>query len=355
MIKSTLFHLFLLSFIGSVLSNNSTESDNLINIKTSKDTSISGFSSGGAMTGQMLVAYSSEIKGAGIFSSPPYFCTKGAAISLLDCTTTGVSLYSDQIVLAAKGFEQLGQIDKLSNFKNKKIYMYSGKRDSVVWNGVVKKNQEFFHKLGADITTEYTLSAEHAFPTDFYGNTCGILGKPFINNCNYDGPKEALEYVFGKKLLPNELYKDENIKSFSQRKYQIGYKHSLADTGYIYIPDACYEKQCELHIVFHGCLQTIDDIGLDYIYGTGYLGLAEANDLVILFPQIKKSSLIGNPQGCWDWWGYSETIPKPLQWTFPTKYGVQIQAIHNMMLDLQDGTFGVDSFPISPDFLKSSY
>jgi hypothetical protein len=31
--------------------------------------------------------------------------------------------------------------------------------------------------------------------------------------------------------------------------------------------------------------------------------VADANRLVILFPQVKASTI--NPDGCWDWWGYT--------------------------------------------------
>ncbi|CAI2372789.1 unnamed protein product [Moneuplotes crassus] len=353
--KVMLFHLILLSLVGVVFSANSTESTDLNSIKASKEVSVSGVSSGGAMAGQMIVAYSSKIKGAGIFAAPPYFCTKGAAISVIDCMTTGVSVFSDQLVLAAKGFEKLGQIDSLSNMKNKKIYMFSGKRDSIVWSGVVKKNEEFFRKLGANIETEYSLSAEHTFPTDFFGNSCGKLGKPFINNCDFKGSKHALEHIVGQSLNPKVDYKEENLKSFNQKKYQIGFKHSLDNSGMIYVPDGCKNKACELHVAFHGCEQTTKDIGLDYVYGTGFLGLAEANDFIVLFPQVKKSIFGGNPQGCWDWWGYSETIPTPLQWVFPTQSGVQMRAIDNMISDLQSGSFELHSEFAFKDIPKSSY
>lgn len=157
-------------------------------------------------------------------------------------------------------------------------------------------------------------------------------------------------------LKPKVDYKEDSLKSFSQKKYKHGMTHSLADSGMIYVPKACENKECELHIAFHGCAQTINDIGLDYVYGTGFLGLAEANDLVILFPQIKTSKIYPlNPKGCWDWWGYSEVIPMPVQWSFPTNKGVQMRAIREMMKDLQNGRFEFHSEFAFKDILKSSY
>lgn len=79
--------------------------------------------------------------------------------------------------------------------------------------------------------------------------------------------------------------------------------------GFIYIPTACKNKakQCDLHVVFHGCRQTIDHIQTQFIEKTGYLEVAEAFDIVILFPQAEKSEWEPlNPNGCWDFWGYNE-------------------------------------------------
>ena len=39
-------------------------------------------------------------------------------------------------------------------------------------------------------------------------------------------------------------------------------------------------------------------------YKYRYLPWAEANNLIILFP-LTKTDLLKNPQGCFDWWGYS--------------------------------------------------
>jgi len=40
---------------------------------------------------------------------------------------------------------------------------------------------------------------------------------------------------------------------------------------------------------------------------TGLNEVAEANDIIILYPQARKSSTLPmNPKGCWDWWGYVE-------------------------------------------------
>ena len=65
----------------------------------------------------------------------------------------------------------------------------------------------------------------------------------------------------------------------------------------------------------------------------GYNEWAEANDIVVLYPQAAPvlRRLIGmplewpNPQGCWDWWGFTGE-------DFATKSGAQISAV-NAMID----------------------
>lgn len=57
---------------------------------------------------------------------------------------------------------------------------------------------------------------------------------------------------------------------------------------------------CRLHIAFHGCAQTLDDINTTFVTETGYNRWAEANNIVVLYPQAKAT--LTNPEGCWDWY-----------------------------------------------------
>lgn len=232
--KSILVLSLISLLVSSATCANSTDFES---IKASTEVTVSGVSSGGFMSAQMLVAFSNDIKGAGLFASGPWFCTRGTMLTVADCMTTALSIYTDQLLLAAEGFQELGLIDKLSNIKDARVYLWSGTKDYVVWQDVVKKNEDFFRKLGAHIETEYSLNAEHSFPTDFFGNKCGHLGSPFINNCNYKGSKTALEFIMDTSLQPKVDIKDENLKSFSQSKYKSGISSSFGDTGYIYVPD----------------------------------------------------------------------------------------------------------------------
>lgn len=97
----------------------------------------------------------------------------------------------------------------------------------------------------------------------------------------------------------------------------------MGDSAYYYVPTACKTNSCDLHIVYHGCQQTIADIGTEYVTKTEYVNYAETNNIILLFPQAKKSTLMpNNPQGCFDFWGYSDDGLMPLaKEKFSTKDG----------------------------------
>ena len=81
----------------------------------------------------------------------------------------------------------------------------------------------------------------------------------------------------------------------------------MSDTGYVYIPAGCDQQQrCRVHIALHGCLQTADLIGDHYVAHAGYNEWADTNNIIVLYPQTRKSTLMPlNPQACWDWFGYT--------------------------------------------------
>lgn len=98
----------------------------------------------------------------------------------------------------------------------------------------------------------------------------------------------------------------------------------MADEGFVYIPTGCAAgAACKLHIVFHGCKQGIDRLGDQYATTTGYNRWAEANEIVVLYPQAISRLFEGNPNGCWDWWGYDDP-------EYATKNGPQMAAVAQM-------------------------
>ncbi|XP_056425513.1 uncharacterized protein LOC130367135 [Hyla sarda] len=94
--------------------------------------------------------------------------------------------------------------------------------------------------------------------------------------------------------------------------------------GYIYVPASCQSGAvCKLHIVFHGCLQAREKLGDKYARNTGYNQVADLNNFIILYPQAKSN--MSNPNGCWDWWGFSS-------YAYANKNGYQMTGVERMML-----------------------
>jgi len=87
-----------------------------------------------------------------------------------------------------------------------------------------------------------------------------------------------------------------------------------------------------VHVALHGCLQTLDDVGDQFVRLAGYNRWADSNRLVVLYPQVIKRagwtfgtwSFVWNPNGCWDWWGYTGPL-------YHTKEGPQIRVLKAML------------------------
>ena len=55
---------------------------------------------------------------------------------------------------------------------------------------------------------------------------------------------------------------------------------------------------------------------------TGYAQYAEGLNTVVIFPQVVNSTL--NPNGCWDWWGYTSPA-------YASKLGLQMISVRKMI------------------------
>lgn len=91
----------------------------------------------------------------------------------------------------------------------------------------------------------------------------------------------------------------------------------MTEKGYAYIPKNCKTKKCPAHVAFHGCQQSIENIETKFIEFAGYNHVAEANDIIILYPQIRKTT--ENPNWCWDYYGYTSKT----DYDYATLFGVQ--------------------------------
>lgn len=195
----------------------------------------------------------------------------------------------------------LGYIDAVSHLKNDRVYLFSGSADSVVHPEVMHSLRSYYQYFveTSNIVSDFNVPAEHCIPTDGqYGEACASLSSPYIGVCDFDGAGSALRTIYG-DLKPRVSALSSNLIRFSQTPYIEGIETSLSDFGYIYVPTSCANGEtCHLHISFHGCLQTEQDIGDAYASKSGYNEWAESNNIIVLYPYAKKSKELPlNPNG----------------------------------------------------------
>ena len=218
-------------------------------------------------------------------------------------------------------------IDPLEGMEGDRVYLFSGTRDETVDQAVMDVTQEFYGQMGiAEAALRYVadVPAGHAFLADGAPVRCGDTDPPFLNDCDIDQAGDILSWMYG-DLLPEVAPVAAHLQRFDQGAFLTDpAAHSMADEGFVYIPQACAEgTTCKLHIAFHGCKQGIDRLDDQYATATGYNGWAEANGIVVLYPQAISSLIEGNPNGCWDWWGYDDP-------DYATRNGPQMAAVAQM-------------------------
>ena len=123
-------------------------------------------------------------------------------------------------------------------------------------------------------------------------------------HCGYDQAGEILKQIYG-SLNPRNETPDGEWLEFDQRPYfkDLGLD-GLASRGVVYIPKVCRAEQgCRIHIAYHGCAQNRAKVGDVFVKETGFDRWADTNKVIVLYPQTAITAI--NPQGCWDWWGYT--------------------------------------------------
>lgn len=296
----------------------------------------SGISSGAYMAQQLHTAYSQEISGVGIIAGGPYYCAKGQMILALNsCMNVYLDVpEAEKSLTVAQSLEKKGEIDPLINLKGSQVYILTGKSDGTVLPKVVDVVEDFYLKAGvpkSNIEFVSDLDVGHAFPTLGYGNPCATKSEPpFISNCQRDVAGEILSHL---KLVKNGRGKMDRNRFFAFPQPE---QENLQDKGVIYLPKSCEAVgTCDIHIALHGCRQTLDDLKDEFYTQTGYAEWAETNQLIVLFPQAKRS-LPKNPKGCWDWWGYSGK-------DYHKKNGLQMKAIMDSVYLLKAGRLKLES------------
>jgi poly(3-hydroxybutyrate) depolymerase len=317
-------------------------------------TSVSGLSSGGYMAAQFDVAFSASIKGAGIIAGGPYYCAQGdptTATSVCSCTSFACNTQPGStdvpaLIRITDRNARQGSIDPTANLPDHRLWLFSGRIDSIVPQRIMDALVTYYANYvdRSNITYKNDIDAEHAQPTESYGNPCDTLGDPYINNCAYDAAGELLKTIYNTLNPANDGTLGGDFIHFDQTEFLADpTSHGMDTSGWLYVPDMCRKQQsCRLHVVFHGCKQYqsysyfqlgsgIVNFGTTFVRNAGYNRWADSNGIIVLYPQATATLLEGNPEGCWDWWGYDDP-------NYAIKNGRQMSAVRSMVERIVSGS-----------------
>lgn len=305
--------------------------------------SVSGLSSGAYMAVQMHIAYSSIINGSAIFAGGPWYCAEANLFNAeYKCMATSLGTPDVAKLVSLTTTDAVaGLVDQTTFLADDRVYLFSGAKDSVIAEPVMKALQTYYQSFVKiqNIVADYNFPAEHCMPTLSFGEACTTLASPYLGKCNLDSAGVALQVLYGEGIQKGVAVA-ANLKSFDQKPFIKGTGTSLGDTGYVYVPSSCAAGTvCRLHVSFHGCLQTVENIGNSYALNSGYNAWAEANDIIVLYPYAKpSSSLPSNPNGCWDWWAYTDK-------NYCRKTGVQMSFVKRIIDDVTGGSLTPTTTP----------
>lgn len=290
----------------------------------------SGVSSGGYMAVQLHVAHSATVAGVGVIAGGPYYCAQGGLFTALyNCMQPGWWTPVPQpaaLKAHVERFAQAKRIDPPANLKSARIWLFAGSNDRTVYPQVVQALRAFYAGYGAQVSLVDDKPAGHGMVTADHGAACATTEPPFIVDCDYDAAGALLSFLLG-KLAP-ATNPAGRVLRFDQRPFAGGDARgiSMDDSGFLYVPERCAKERCRLHVAFHGCRQGASEIGEDFVRHAGYNRWADANALIVLYPQAIKryTAFTFNPRGCWDWWGYTGS-------DYATRNAPQIRAVKAMI------------------------
>jgi predicted esterase len=266
---------------------------------------VSGLSAGGQMAHQLHIAYSDVFSGAGLIAGGPFGCADGSlATAMARCIgKTDGPLPIAELVARIRAAASEGNVADTGNLADDRIWLFHGALDTIVAAEVSAAAGAIYAEFvpAGQIVSVSEVPAGHNFPTRGQGHACAASQPPFVGDCDYDTAGELLQYLYPDLKVPAS----ETLPELQQVDLPGAAAAGLDNTAYLFVPTQCAagEQACPLHLVLHGCAQSTGSVGMDFVEQSGYLPWAEANGIVLAFPQVVASAV--NPLGCWDWWGYT--------------------------------------------------
>jgi poly(3-hydroxybutyrate) depolymerase len=305
---------------------------------------VAGISAGGFAAVQMHIAHSSTFKGAAIYAGGVYWCAGagGAATALANCggetLPTNQASYNSTLGASETYLEtqsSLGTIDPMSNLSRQPVYLWSGTQDQIVNPLEMVDLQSEYLRYGAKVHFDNTFPAAHGWESPQGELDCGTSASPFMVRCSangavYDSVKTWLTMFLGSLAPRNNKKLQGSLMTFDQTEFGASPNLSMSPTGSIFVPKSCMQgRACGLVLALHGCLQQSALIGNRWVTEAGINEWADTNALIVLYPDTIATSAPNptNPNGCFDWWGYSNQSDP----NYALKSGLQMSVLYSMV------------------------
>ena len=266
---------------------------------------VSGISAGGQMAHQLHVSYSDIFSGAGIIAAGPFGCADGSlATAMARCMgKTDSPMPVTELAEGIRTAREQGHVADPENLADDPVWIFHGTLDTTVAVEVNDATNSLYSEFVPTDQIVYVkdVPAAHIFPARGHGHACNAMQPPFVGDCDYDAAGEILNHLYAGLETPASEPETELTTTTLPGASDAG----LSDTAYLFVPPACTDgdQSCALHLVLHGCAQSAVTLEKEFMQQSGYLSWAEANNIVLAFPQVVPGAL--NPYACWDWWGYT--------------------------------------------------
>ncbi len=311
---------------------------------SSAGASVLGVSSGGYMATQLAVAWPERFAGLGVLAAGPWSCAQGSlGLALGQCMTTRRGMPDlqalEQRLADYRERDLVGEAEALAELR---VYVWHGEADTVVEPRLGAALTEQFQGWLGDPASQLQLRQDaevgHGWPIDaaVIPSDAGELadcregGAPHLLACDLDIAGDALAWLHGEQVPPASDALHGELLRFDQGDFEA---KGLADTGYLFVPEECAAGDCAVSMALHGCSMGAEQIDEAFVRHTGLNAWAAENRRIVLYPQAE--TRLGNPQGCWDWWGYAESTWQ-LDPLHDSRQGTQARALMAMLERLQE-------------------
>jgi poly(3-hydroxybutyrate) depolymerase len=300
---------------------------------------VAGISSGGFMAVQMQVAYSDIFKDVAVYAGGPFYCAQDSLTTAENTCQYAVS----SSLSAAESYtdSQSGSgIAAKTNIASQKAYLWSGTSDETVNQKTMNDLNSYETHYGANVIKyDNSYAAGHGWESPYGEVACGTTASPYMIDCsNYDSEQVWLSSFFGTLNPKNTGTLTGSLINFSQTPYGGG-ANDLDTNGYLFVPASCAAgSTCALVVALDGCVQEQSAIGTKFVTEAGIDQWADTNNIIVMYPYQTSSTTPSNPNGCWDWWGYTNS-------SYALRSGIQMKAIYQMVEQVMSGGAGSTPTP----------